>query len=195
MFRNILIVGALILGFVHWWSGRPVSHAPGQIAPLEPLQTKLDAAAPIKKGEFDIHPLAEFQLQARVLGREDYYLGRESDLSPIDLALGWGPMSDSAVLENIDISQSGRFYFWRANKFPIPHAEISRHSANMHMIPADAAVADRLKDVREGDVVALRGFLVRVESNDNWRWNSSLSRDDTGNGACELVWVRDFTIL
>lgn len=194
MFKNLVIGGAIVFAFFHWWTTRPVAHAPGQISPLQPLQKKLATPEPISRGDFNIHPLAEFQIQARVLGREDYYLGRESELSPIDLALGWGPMSDSAVLDEIDISQSGRFYFWRVNKYPIPGQEISRNSANMHMIPADDAVAKRLKNVREGDVVALRGFLVRVEA-ENWQWVSSLTRDDTGAGACEVVWVRDFAIL
>ena len=33
----------------------------------------------------------------------------------------------------------------------------------------------------------LRGYLVRVEAADGWQWRSSLSRADTGAGACELV--------
>ena len=39
-------------------------------------------------------------------------MDRESDLAPVDLALGWGRMSDEAILKDIQISQSGRFYFW-----------------------------------------------------------------------------------
>ena len=82
-----------------------------------------------------------------MLSRELYSLDREADLSPIDLALGWGHMSDSAVLEKIKISQSQRFYFWRVDEFPIPRGDIERSSANMHMIPANDALASRLKSV------------------------------------------------
>jgi hypothetical protein len=54
-------------------------------------------------------PLAGFSVAARVLSRENYDHGREADFSPVDLALGWGPMREDAVLARLDISQSGRF--------------------------------------------------------------------------------------
>ena len=122
-----------------------------------------------------------------VLGTEHYRLGREAELSPVDLALGWGPMADDAVLDRIDIRQSGRFFYWRTERFPIPRRDIETHSANMHMIPANAEIDRQLRAVRTGDIVRFRGYLVRIEAADGWQWRSSLTRDDTGNGACELV--------
>ena len=98
-------------------------------------------------------------------------------------------MSDETVLAGIDISQGGRWYRWHTSGFPIPRREIERHSANMHMIPADDDVADALDEVRVGHVVSLRGHLVEVRGDDGWRWRSSLTRDDTGARACELVYV------
>ena len=44
------------------------------------------------------------------------------------------------------------------------------------------------------DVVALGGYLITVEAKDGWRWRSSLSRNDSGGGACELVWVKSLVI-
>jgi hypothetical protein len=62
-------------------------------------------------------------------------------------------------------------------------------SANMHIIPADGRVADALDAVREGDRVRIDGWLVNVEAGDGWRWRSSLSREDSGGGACEVVYA------
>ena len=62
------------------------------------------------------------------------------------------------------------------------------------MIPADASVAYELKRVRVGDVVSLDGMLVEADKANGWRWRSSLTRDDTGGGACELVYVQSLTI-
>ncbi|MCW9000949.1 MAG: hypothetical protein OQK04_19715, partial [Kangiellaceae bacterium] len=119
----------------------------------------------------------------------------EADLSPVDLALGWRNMSDESVLEKIDISQSGRFYRWYVDSFPIPRREIEVHSANMHLIPSNELVADTISKVRKGDIVEISGSLVSVVSNkDGWRWKSSLTRNDTGSGACELIWVEDIYI-
>lgn len=144
---------------------------------------------------YSIYPLQDFSIEARVLGREDYHLGREADLSPTDLALGWGPMADPQVLASIHISQGNRWYFWRADTMPIPRREIETHSANMHMIPANDSVARSLARVGKDDRIRLSGKLVRVEADDGWRWVSSLSREDTGAGACELVWVESLDIL
>ena len=59
----------------------------------------------------------------------------------------------------------------------------------MHMVPADDAVAAALAGLRRDDRVRIDGWLVQVEAGDGWRWRSSLRRDDSGGGACELVYV------
>jgi hypothetical protein len=43
--------------------------------------------------------------------------------------------------------------------------------------------------VQAGDVVRLRGYLVRVTAEDGWSWLSSTSRSDTGDGSCEVMWI------
>lgn len=190
----LLCALALWLGWL-WWSGRPVARADGVLAADDPVQTDFDAPRPaIPFKHATLHPLADFSLTARVLSRDDYRFDAESDLSPTDLALGWGRMSDSAVLRSIDISQGGRFYYWQTKAFPIPRREIETHSANMHMIPADASVAYQLKRVRAGDVISLEGMLVEADKANGWRWRSSLTRGDTGDGACELVYVQSLVI-
>ncbi len=141
-----------------------------------------------------ITPLEEFALEARVLATKDYIFGREAALSPVDLALGWGKMSDEAILKEIRISQSNRFYSWRVDQFPIPRKEIETQSANMHMIPASAQIEKTLKSMRPGQVVKLTGYLIEAKAKDGWRWKSSLTRDDTGAGACELVFVKSLSV-
>jgi hypothetical protein len=43
--------------------------------------------------------------------------------------------------------------------------------------------------VRVGAIVHFDGELVEAAARDGWTMRSSLTREDTGNGACELVWV------
>src|SRR5689334_16239404 len=148
----------------------------------------------LQKSIYSLKPLAKFSLSARVLSRADYSWDTESKLAPVDLALGWGRMSDSVVLDKVDVSQSGRFYYWRVHEFPIPEREIIESSANMHLIPGAADVEHEIKRTRAGDVVEFDGYLVEVTGPNGYRWVSSLSRSDTGAGACELVWVEHFAI-
>lgn len=167
---------------------------PGVMAAQVPSQEKLASARSIVINDYIITPLARFEIKAKVLSKEDYSFGREADISPSDLALGWGRMSDEEVLKSIRISQSGRWYRWQTDAFPIPQREIEMSSANMHMIPKDEDVESVLSSVHEGDIVTIHGHLVQVMANDGWHWVSSLSRDDTGSGACELVLVESLEI-
>jgi hypothetical protein len=183
-----LIPLALLVGW-YYWSERPVVHGPGVLAPAAPVQAKGELPEPWTHEGYRITALARFELTARVLGTERYRFGREAELSPVDLALGWGPMSDEKVLDRLQISQGGRWYRWRARELPIGRREITSNSANMHLVPAGREVRGACLDVREGEVVRIRGYLVRVDAPDGWHWVSSLSRTDDGHGACELIWV------
>lgn len=204
--KRLLISGVLFFVIYLWLSGPVQEHdstsTPETITeedqltdfnswpPLTHFQQQAASAAQHQFNGYTVTPLAEIQIRARVLAKENYYLGREADLSPTDLALGWGPMSRSEVVEQLTITQSGRWYRWQTLQgYPIERREIERNSANMHMIPANAQVAKQLKLVRVHDQVQISGYLVNVTANDGWGWQSSLTRDDTGNGACELIWV------
>ncbi|MGN6512949.1 MAG: hypothetical protein ACTHKZ_05160 [Lysobacteraceae bacterium] len=205
-----LRMGAVLLAVaaLGWWFS-PLSprvpavaaHVPGDVprCPLPPAVRPGDPPlqgdvpgdlAPFRLQAATLVPLAAFSVDARVLSREDYRFDREAELSPTDLALGWGRMDDDAVLNRLAISQSSRWYRyrWRGDP-PLPPDEIVRSSANMHMIPANPRVADALQGVRTGAHVRIDGWLVEAEAPDGARWRSSLTRDDSGSGACEVVYV------
>jgi hypothetical protein len=78
--------------------------------------------------------------------------------------------------------------------FPIPEREIIESSANMHLIPADDSIERAITRTRVGDIVSFDGYLVEADWANGGKWVSSLSRSDTGAGACELVWVENFSI-
>jgi len=161
-----------------------------------PIQTPLkNSIQPFVIGDYTFTPLAGFQVAARVLSTKQYRYDREASLAPVDLALGWGPMAQVEILKDILISQNGRFYHWRTDDYPIPRRDIETNSANMHFIPASTAVEEKLRKIRKNDVIKFKGYLVRVEAQDGWRWISSTTRNDTGGGACEVILVEDISLL
>jgi hypothetical protein len=196
--RKLLLGAALLLillGAMSHWRHRSLHPLPGVLAAEAPEQVDLDHGAQLQRGDVTLTTRAHFDITARVLSRKDYSWGADAELIPEDLALGWGRMSDSDVLANIDITQSDRFYYWHVKEFPIPRREIETSSANMHMIPADPGVKRELEQVRQGQVVHIEGFLVDASRTDGWHWNTSMTRDDTGAGACELVYVESMDIV
>ena len=106
-------------------------------------------------------------------------------------------MSNQDVLDGLDIYRMRRAYIWTVRKGhpPFPIEEINSHAANMHMVPSTPELADRLRAINRGDLVDIRGYLVEIKFADGGIWRSSLTRTDTGNGACELVWVNDVSKL
>ena len=191
----LLLATIVLIVYVYEDTGHR-THPPGVLAPREPSQTLLMAGPSWRQGKYSYTARADFSMRARVLSTERYWFDGASAVSPIDFAVGWGPMSDQAVIDQIGFGQTQRWYrYWpKGRQFPIHAEEIFSHSANMHMIPADSSVLKILRSVRAGDLISLEGYLVSVSSADGWRWDTSLSRTDTGNGACEIVWVRRLTI-
>lgn len=172
----------LVIASTWWWQ--------------QPSGINVSAENAIQEGEYQITPLEEnFTITARVLSRKNYHFGREADLSPVDLALGWGPMAEPAIIKQFSIRQSNRWYYWKTSELPIPRRDVEINSANMHMIPADRSVADQLSKVKKDQRIQIIGKLVRVDAEDGWHWVSSLSREDTGAGACELVLVEHIVLL
>ncbi|WP_413577727.1 hypothetical protein ACLVWU_04695 [Bdellovibrio sp. HCB290] len=195
--RKTLFIGAAIIAAFLHWNGRPVAVPDGVLIKEDPDQ-QLIPENERKAIVLDVgiaEPQARYKIRARVLSTNRYWFDPGAAISPIDLALGWGPMSDSRILNELSIGQSLRYYHVKWRNPPLPTNEIMRHSANVHMIPANPVVRDLLFSLREGNLIELNGSLVIVSSKNGGQWSSSLSRDDRGAGACELMYVTSVRVL
>ncbi|MEO8508209.1 MAG: hypothetical protein ABI593_11315 [Betaproteobacteria bacterium] len=194
----ILLVAASLFGAWNWWSSeRHVRVPPGIVAAAEPVQRELDVPAVFSAKDHRFHVRAQYTITARVLRKEIYRIDGGASLAPVDLGLGWGPMSDTRIVDQLEFSQMGRFLFWRPTDwttFPLTPRDTIAHAAQVHAIPADDDVERRLRRLRPGQVVTLTGYLVDVRGPGGFSWNTSLRRDDTGDGACELMWIERVSI-
>lgn len=188
----LLVFLLILLAFTiyKFWIGNEIKHPPGILINSEPTQINISSPKPWQVGKRLVVPLAQFSLAARVLSKENYRIDAVADLSPIDLALGWGPMSDQGVLDKLSIAQASRRYgIFPKDGLTVPMAVLLACSSNMHMIPANGEIEDILNSVRTGELIKLSGYLVGVQEEGRWIWFSSLSRTDSGDGACEIIWV------
>jgi len=182
----LLLIGAGCWFLFHdkpaQWKGIP--------ARAEPQQTDKDLPKSFPHEQYTITPLARYSITAVVLSRDRYRFDPAAKLAPLDLALGWGAMSISSAINELNISQSGRWYeyTWRGDA-PLDPQVMATHSANTHCLPANATVRSQLLAVRRHDLVTLEGYLVEIAGPEGWKWRSSLTRDDTGGHACEVMWV------
>lgn len=197
--KRLVIALLIILGANQAWTAyqhRPLTRAPGVLVATEPHQAMLSNTTAIARDAFNLQPLADFAFEARVLLVSRYRFDEEAALAPYDLGIGWGRMSDTAIIEQLSLSQSARFLTWRwRDAPPIPADEITRSAANVHVIPANEVVARQIAGLRPGQRIRAQGLLVEASRADGWRWRSSLSRDDGGQGACELMYLSDLTVM
>lgn len=170
-----------------------VAHPPGILVAEAPVQSAtIGENRNIEMGDWTLTVLSNYSAQGRILAKKRYRYDATSDISPYDLLLGWGPMSDTRVLREVTFKQTNRFGLWEYGpKFPLTSAEVTLHAANNHLIPANDSVRDRIAALKVGEIVLIRGKLVegRRKGREMTPWRSSLVRDDEGKGACEIIYV------
>lgn len=142
---------------------------------------------PIVKGQ-SISTLESYQGEFRILGTKQYKNDEQAKFSPIDYAVSWGMFAQPNIARQIYVKQYDRFLNWKLAVLPVSPQKAMEMVSNIHIIPANPTIAQEIKKVKRGDLVRLNGDLVEIKDND-LVWRSSLSRDDVGDGGCELFRV------
>lgn len=187
---------ALLLSGCRDWRGRV---DPSRAA-SEPEQVLVagepDIELQVKGHRVLLHPRATYQITGYAAETSRKLLDEWDFVMPLDVALVWGPVADPGVLSHLEFHLSERYvsYWYDAATPPSAVGQLRSHVANNHLIPASEEVADRLARIAIGDLVTLRGKLVDVDVHDGrgkhvLHARTSLSRDDVGSGACEILWV------
>jgi hypothetical protein len=187
-----LLILAVTVGA--WWvmsrptgTGAPPVDWRGELAQAEtdrpPFQVETG------KGKVTLHPRASFDAPGKVVSAERYRLDGGAFLSPVDVVLTWGKLPEEPYRSEVDYGQMTRYYFWRTGSPGIDLGYVQAHSSNMHLIPATPNVRRALLGIGSGDAVRLKGLLVDASGENGFTWGTSMSREDSGPGACELVWV------
>ncbi|SNU05679.1 hypothetical protein SAMN06297422_104135 [Lachnospiraceae bacterium] len=165
-----------------------------------PVQTETTGFTDFTMNGYNVHIsyLYEYEIDALVVHTHDYGgLDLASKLAPRDIALAWGTVAQYNDVVDFHWKQSGRWYSWTGSYDEIAKvggtSGVNTQSANNHLIPADSTVRSMIKRMRRGDHVKLKGYLVNVDATkpdgSYFYWNSSTTREDTGNGACEVMYV------
>jgi hypothetical protein len=190
MLSNLSMLAAIVWGIALWMKGPTLQTAPGVVVEDEPVQATCPAHVVANVKDYTITAVATYTIRARVLHTKHYWADG-NDIVPFDVALGWGRMSDQSIIDKFRISQGNRFFFYEYDGSPvIPESEIVCHSSNNHLIAADSHIAHAIAGLYPGEIVTMQGYLVNVSNAKGLVWNSSLTRTDTGNGACEVMYVQ-----
>jgi hypothetical protein len=153
---------------------------------------------------YRIEPVADYRLEGVVVSYHDsdafidvYHHDDWRDFINIrDLCVIWGRNVASGVYRQMEFENTTWTCWARWPSQEVGRRFSMHQLSNNHLLAADPGVAAAIMAARPGDQISLRGLLVAYSHSDNqFRRGTSTSRTDTGNGACETVFVRDFQIL
>lgn len=140
---------------------------------------------------------ASYEISGQLVSKRRYVSGFMHKLSPWDYALAWGGLVQQ--LDKLKFKQVVRFALYKYSaKNPVDPHFVGRHFSNNHLIPANTNIRKAMARAGKGDKIKLQGYLVYVKSfakkGGSATWNSSLTREDEGNGACEIIYVESLQI-
>ncbi len=183
----MIFLGSSILG----------NNAPYQGSVVQPEQNNLFPLERIvhsgKEGDVEISLKAEYDIRGVVKGKKKYS-DYPSQVSEYDLILAWGDLNKEEYDQHVDYSQSGRWYYYTYDQEFVEKGLIARNSANVHLIAENDEVRKDIRKIRKNDYIRIKGYLVDVHF-DNGAWETSMTRGDTGNGACEIILVEEIHIV
>lgn len=202
----------LVVAFIVWTSKDTL---PGRnaidprIARGAPVQVVYEGSPRIiteEYGEFiyRITPRASYRIPGVVvsLHHSDSFTDISHEFDPwntMDICVVWGPniTTGGYTMVTYDHGDFTCYYRWSGENDP-PFS--GNFLANNHMIPANPLVADQIRSLSVGDQIIIEGDLVdySVSGKEGEKYghrNTSMTREDSGNGACEIIYASSVTIL
>lgn len=193
MLKHLAFILILVGGSYYFWNTRPITHGPGEVAPEKPERHRAYGVKPIDHNTYTIVPRTEFEIEARVLSSKRYYNDRKSEIAPYDFVVGWGPMSDERNLDHILITQSDRSFEWQMTKPPIPLHKMAEYTMNLHLVPSNYEIGDQLGQIRPGNIISIKGYLVKVESAQGWSFDGKVYHEKMGDKKSKVIWIKEFS--
>lgn len=163
----------------------------------EPLQTELSSparpiACEIGDQAVELEPLFGYDISALVFGASRKYLSDSRGAIAADLGLLWGPNTDPEVYKHVKLRV---MMDWYTVEWPAGRTFDLYAAANNHCVTCDPAVKARLRSLRVGDQVRIKGKLVnaRFTGRDGSviTWPTSTTRRDTRGGSCETLYIEN----
>lgn len=209
MVRIWLLLCTAALGFALWQDHR--LPAPATLLPQlqqEPLQKPVRQAAFTEEAggvTYQIQPLYSYEIQGLVVSRHhadswwDWIHAANADnLNVADLCMLWGDNAQSGVYRDISFSSGQWTCDFSTSSQGAYEAFNQAQISNNHLLTIDRQLMTRIRQMRPGDQIRLKGYLAEYRHTANgvarFRGTSTV-RTDTGNGACETLYVTEADIL
>jgi hypothetical protein len=115
---------------------------------------------------------------------------RNDHLNILDVGIIWGGNLDPQIYRNVEFYNDGVWLHARTENESVWQKLNPQQLSNNHLLSNDPHLIKSIGAVKLGDVIKIRGSLATYSGR-----RSSVKRSDSGDGACETIWVDEFSIL
>ncbi len=204
--NNIVIATSFVWLLVSFWNRNDLPQDINYVAAVlnEPVQkatNKSSFDANYNGVAYRIEPEYDYDLFGMIVsfrhhdGDSRMHLRANDHLNMLDVCVIWGDNTNNRRLNKIS--------FW--NGIFTCNVKTTDQEAwesfdmyqlsNNHLISDNVLLRDRVKDIRVGDQIRVRGYLASYSSEKGGTRGTSTTRLDTGDGACETIFVERFEII
>jgi hypothetical protein len=203
---NIVIFASFLGLLVSFWNRndlpRNVEFLPEVLG--EPRQTATRAGpfdATFNGVDYRVEPEYAYDLAGMVVSYRHHddnsrlHFLANDHLNMLDVCVVWGDSANNKLLHKIDF-WNGIFTCNVHTRDSAAWAAFSMEQlSNNHLISDDENIRGMVKDIRIGDQIRVRGYLASYSSEQGGKRGTSTTRTDTGDGACETLFVEQFDII
>lgn len=169
-----------------------------------PVQTETQAGAfdfSYQGTTFNVIPQADYELWGLVVTHNNiggimdaYHTKKSVDLK--DICVVFGNNAKTGVYEKGKYKSGSWTCYWQFADADSWSRFSESQIANNHLITSDKTIQNQIRHLKVGDQVHLKGNLVNYNNSETgWERKTSLTRKDTGNHACEVVFVKELNVL
>ncbi len=203
---SIVVVTSFIWLIVSFWNRNDL---PGDIEFLpqladEPSQTRTREKSfevTYKDVKYLVEPEYAYDLHGMVVsfrhhdGNSRMHFLANDHLNMLDVCVVWGETAKGKRLDKISF-WNGIFTCNVRTRDSVAWAAFDMTElSNNHLISDDDFIRDQVRKIRVGDQVRVRGFLSSYTGPTGGTRGTSTTRTDTGDGACETIYVDRFEIV
>lgn len=203
---NIFVATSFVWLLVSFWNRNDL---PGNIDYLPELQTEPVQKATQKRSfevtyedvDYQVAPEFEYELYGMVVsyrhhdGDSRMHMRSNDHLNMLDLCVIWGDNTINPHLDKINF-WNGIFTCNVSTRDQAAWDAFDMYQlSNNHLLSNDETIRDQVKDVQIGDQIRVRGYLASYGAENGGRRGTSTTRLDTGDGACETLFVERFEIV
>jgi hypothetical protein len=114
----------------------------------------------------------------------------------MDLCVVWGDSVRSGAYRDVSFSNNQWECHWSYSSERAQKQFRNEQVSNNHIVTDDPGVSKAMRNIKVGDQIRIRGYLVDYTTFKDGRPAgtrvSSETRTDTGNGACEVLYIDGF---